>query len=101
MACDVSGSMGMALNGEPLICSVALAIYTAQLNKCAFHNHFIDFCGNSKMHDISNINNIADIVDYVLEIISVDYSTNIDSVFKALLDTALKIMYLKKNFLNI
>lgn len=89
VACDVSGSMGMALNGEPLICSVALAIYTAQLNKSAFHNHFIDFCGNSKMHDISNINNIADIVDYVLRS-SVDYSTNIDSVFKALLDTALK-----------
>lgn len=86
-ACDVSGSMGMALNGEPLICSVALAIYIAQLNKSAFHNHFIDFCGNSKIHDISNINNIVDVVDYVLRS-SVDYSTNINSVFKALLDTA-------------
>ncbi|MBT8720178.1 DUF2828 family protein [Brachyspira hyodysenteriae] len=89
VACDVSGSMGMALNGEPLICSVALGIYIAQLNKSAFHNHFIDFCGDSKMHDISNINNIVDIVDYVLRS-SVDYSTNIDSVFKALLDTAIK-----------
>ncbi|WP_300742219.1 DUF2828 family protein [uncultured Brachyspira sp.] len=89
VACDVSGSMGMALNGEPLICSVALGIYIAQLNNSAFHNHFIDFCGNSKMHDISNINNIVDIVNYVLRS-SVDYSTNIDSVFKALLDTAVK-----------
>lgn len=88
-ACDVSGSMGMALNGEPLICSVALAIYIAQLNKSAFHNHFIDFCGNSKIHDISNINNIVDVVDYVLRS-SVDYSTNINSVFKALLNTAIK-----------
>ncbi|MEI0606647.1 DUF2828 family protein [Brachyspira pulli] len=88
-ACDVSGSMGMALNGEPLICSVALGIYIAQLNNSAFHNHFIDFCGNSKMHDISNIDNIVDVVNYVLRS-SVDMSTNIDSVFKALLDTALK-----------
>ena len=88
-ACDVSGSMGMDLNGEPLICSVALGIYIAQLNKSAFHNHFIDFCGNSKMHDISNIDNIVDVVDYVLRS-SIDMSTNIDSVFKALLDTALK-----------
>ncbi|WP_258222196.1 DUF2828 domain-containing protein [Brachyspira hampsonii] len=87
VACDVSGSIGMSLNGQPLICSVALAIYIAQLNKSAFHNHFIDFCGNSKMHDISNINNIVDVVDYVLRA-SADYSTNIDSVFKALLDTA-------------
>ncbi|CRF35470.1 hypothetical protein BRSU_2677 [Brachyspira suanatina] len=89
VACDVSGSMGMVLNGEPLICSVALGIYIAQLNKSAFHNHFIDFCGNSKMHDISNIDNIVDIVNYVLRS-SVDYSTNIDSVFKVLLDTAVK-----------
>lgn len=89
VACDVSGSMGMALNGEPLICSVALAIYIAQLNKGAFHNHFIDFCGDSKMHDISNINNIVDIVDYVLRS-SDDMSTDIDSVFNALLKTAVK-----------
>ncbi|WP_300366154.1 DUF2828 family protein [Brachyspira sp.] len=89
VACDVSGSMGINLNGEPLICSVALAIYIAQLNKSVFHNNFIDFCGNSKMHDISNINNIVDIVDYILRS-SIDMSTNIDSVFNALLDTALK-----------
>lgn len=89
VACDVSGSMGMALNGEPLICSVALGIYIAQLNKSAFHNHFIDFCGNSKMHDISNINNIVDVVNYVLRS-SIDMSTNIDSVFKALIATAVK-----------
>lgn len=80
VACDVSGSM----HGDPLSCSVGLAIYMAQRNKGAFHNYFIDFCGNSRMHQLKEGVNIVELYKQVTES-SEDCNTNMDSVFNALL----------------
>ena len=86
VACDVSGSM----YGEPICCSIGLALYMAQRNKGPFHNMYIDFCGESRMHVLpEGVENIWDLYDYVKDS-SRDMSTNIDSVFEALLDTAVK-----------
>ncbi|RDU60865.1 DUF2828 family protein, partial [Helicobacter sp. MIT 14-3879] len=83
VAADVSGSM----YGEPLVCSIALAIYIAQRNKGVFHHHFIDFCGDSQIHDISALEKIYEIAMYVRDS-SRDMNTDINSVFKALLKAA-------------
>lgn len=80
VACDVSGSM----NGNPLFCSVGLAIYMAQRNKGLFHNYYIDFCGQSRMHQLKEGASITKLWYQVFNS-SLDMSTNIDSVFSALL----------------
>lgn len=80
VACDVSGSM----NGDPLQCSIGLGIYMAQRNKGAFHNYFIDFCGNSRMHQLKEGANIVELYNQVSKS-SEDCNTNMDSVFNALL----------------
>lgn len=80
VACDVSGSM----HGDPMQCSVGLAIYMAQRNKGLFHNYFIDFCGNSRMHQLKEGANIVELYKQVTKS-SEDCNTNMDSVFNALL----------------
>lgn len=86
VACDVSGSM----QGDPICASIGLAIYIAQRNKGRFHNHFIDFCGNSRMHKLPDDTSISNLVNYVQRS-STDMSTNIESVMiDALLNTAVE-----------
>ena len=80
VACDVSGSM----HGDPMQCSVGLAIYMAQRNKGLFHNYFIDFCGNSRIHQLKEGANIVELYKQVTKS-SEDCNTNMDSVFNALL----------------
>ena len=85
VAADVSGSM----DGEPVEVSVGLALYMAERNKGYFHNHFIDFCGDSQIHEINPDEPI--VTKYTrVRASSRDMNTNIDSVFKCLLDSAVK-----------
>lgn len=85
VAADVSGSM----QGEPMICSISLALLIAQQNKGAFHNHFIDFCGQPRLHNISGIKELWQLLKYI-ENSSLDMNTDIDLVFKLLLEAAKK-----------
>lgn len=86
VACDVSGSM----SGNPICISIGLAIYIAQRNKGRFHNHFIDFCGDSRLHELPNNASIKELYDLVISS-SRDMNTNIESVMvNAILETLIK-----------
>lgn len=86
VACDVSGSM----SGNPICISIGLAIYIAQRNKGRFHNHFIDFCGDSRLHELPDNASIKELYDLVISS-SRDMNTNIESVMiNAILETLIK-----------
>lgn len=86
VACDVSGSM----SGNPICVSIGLAIYIAQRNKGRFHNHFIDFCGDSRLHELPDNASIKELYDLVKSS-SRDMNTNIESVMvNAILETLIK-----------
>ena len=82
---DVSGSMEWP-NELPLANSIGLAIYIAERNKGAFKNHFITFSEEPKMHKVVG----KDIVEKVNNIEFEIANTNIDEVFKLLLNTAIE-----------
>lgn len=89
VAADVSSSMEMD-NYNPIIASLALAIYISERNKGPWHNHFIDFCGHSSMHELKDNMNIYQKLNVVRHS-SPDMSTNIESVMiDALLNTAIR-----------
>jgi len=84
---DGSGSM---YSGSPTPAAVAqsLAIYFAEHNHGAFHNHFITFSDNPQLVQIKG----ADIVEKVLYCRSFNEvaSTNIQKVYELILKTALR-----------
>ena len=82
---DVSGSMEWP-NELPLANSIGLAIYIAERNKGAFKNHFITFSEIPRMNEVVG----KDIVEKVNNIEFEIANTNIDEVFKLLLNTAIE-----------
>ena len=84
---DGSGSM---YSGQPMAAAVAqsLAIYFAQHNKGAFHNHFITFSTNPQLVEIKG----ADIVEQVRYCSTFNEvaDTNIQRVFELILSAAVQ-----------
>lgn len=83
---DTSGSM-TSNNCLPLSTSVGLAIYFAEKNKGIFHNKFIRFSNRAHWTSLSDNATLAEKINKVVED---DYwgSTNVESAFKLILDTA-------------
>lgn len=79
---DVSGSM----SGRPMAVSISLAMYISERNKGAFKDRFITFSDNPTLQKVVG-NNIR---EKVLNLQRADWgmSTNIESVFDLILDTA-------------
>lgn len=80
---DTSGSM----SGLPIQVALSLGLYLAERNKGTFHNHFITFSSQPELQEIigsslgEKLNNMASA--------HWDMSTNIESVFRLILDTAI------------
>ena len=89
VAADVSSSMLSSHGEAPINVSVGLALFFAYKATGPFANHFIDFCGDSRIHQINPNKSIIENYDKVLES-SRDMNTNIDSVFQTLLNAARK-----------
>lgn len=89
VAADVSGSMGAERGEAPIDVSIGLALFFAYKATGPFANHFLDFCGDSRMHEIDPNRPIFDNYMSVAES-SRDMNTNVDSVFRALLDAAVE-----------
>lgn len=81
---DVSGSM----QGRPMAISVSLALYFAERNKGKFANHFITFSAKPDLVEIKGKN----IIEKIRNISNAhwDMNTDIEAVFKLILDTAVK-----------
>jgi len=81
---DVSGSM----YGQPINVSISLAMYIAERNKGAFHNHFMTFSSSPELVEIVG----NDIVSKVQNISNADwgYNTNLESALLKVLDVAVK-----------
>ncbi len=81
---DVSGSM----SGRPMGVSISLALYFAERNKGQFANHFITFSDNPSLEKVVG-NNIR---EKILNLSKADWamSTNLQSVFDLILQTAIK-----------
>jgi len=79
---DVSGSM----SGRPMAVSISLAMYVSERNNGAFKDHFITFSDNPTLQKVVG-NNIR---GKVRNLQSADWgmSTNLESVFNLILDTA-------------
>lgn len=88
VAADVSGSM-YGYNSEPaIVISIGLALFFAYSNKYGpFAHHFIDFCGESQIHQINPEDSIVRNFEKVAHS-SRDMNTNIDSVFESILNAA-------------
>lgn len=80
---DVSGSM----TGRPMHTSVGLAIYFAERNHGAFANKFMTFTDIPKIVDVTG----DDLFDKYCSVTDhVDYSTNLEAAFDAILSTAVR-----------
>lgn len=81
---DVSGSM----SGTPMEVSISLAMYIAERNKGAYHNHFLTFSARPQLVKIQGSN----IVERVNNIERADWgmNTNIESALQTILDVAVK-----------
>lgn len=84
---DGSGSM---YSGDPIPAAVAqsLAIYYAERNRGAFHNHFITFSENPKLVEIKG-KTIAEKVRYCAQYNEIA-NTNLQRVFELILNAAVK-----------
>lgn len=80
---DVSGSM----HGNPLNACIGLAIYIAEHNTGEYHNKFITFSRHPALQTIKGKTLKEKIVN--LDRADWDMSTNLDSVFKLMYDTAI------------
>lgn len=83
---DTSGSM-TAFGMIPFCASIGLAIYTAERNSGAFKNYFITFSEKPTLQEVKG-STIQDKVNNMIEINALN--TDIDEVFKLILDTALE-----------
>lgn len=81
---DVSGSM----SGTPIEAAVSMGAYIADKAKGPFANHFITFSSHPELIEFEGV----DIVDKFHRCIRADWgmNTNLHSVFKMLLSTAIK-----------
>lgn len=81
---DTSGSM----SGTPMEVAVSLGIYLAERNKGVFHNHFFTFSDRPQLKKVIGSN----IVEKARNLSDSDWggSTNVEAVFKKILDTAVK-----------
>jgi hypothetical protein len=61
---DTSGSMTWD-GGMPISSAVGLAIYFAERNKGAFHNLFMTFSSQSKIHSIDGLKGLAQKINFV------------------------------------
>ncbi len=77
------------VNDKTFYMSVGLALFFAYKNTAKYKGHFIDFCGNSQIHELDLSKDLWDNYNLILNS-SRDTNTNVDSVFKALLDSAIK-----------
>lgn len=82
---DVSESMN-CMNGTPMQVSIALAMYIAERNKGAYHNHFMTFTDRPSIVEIKG-DNIFEKVKSVKS--RKGYSTNIEKAIRVILDTAI------------
>lgn len=84
---DGSGSMYC---GQPMAAAVAqsLAIYFAQRNKGAFHNHFITFSANPRLVELKGAD-IVEVVRYCRTFNEVA-NTNLQRVFELILEAAVR-----------
>ena len=73
---------------KPIEVAMSLAIYFAERNKGAFKNHFITFSENPQLVEIKG-ENIYEKVKYC-ESFNEVANTNLQAVFKLILDTAVK-----------
>ena len=87
---DGSGSMYWNTNKSvrPFAIAISLAIYFAERNKGAFANHFITFSESPRLVEIKG-NDIYEKVRYC-ESFNEVADTNIEAVFRLILDTAVK-----------
>jgi hypothetical protein len=81
---DTSGSM----YGRPMAVSISLALYFAERNQGAFSNYFMTFSETPKLQKVLG-NNIR---EKILNLSQADWdmSTNLQSVFEVLLNTAVQ-----------
>jgi len=82
--CDVSGSM----TGQPMEVSVALGIYLSERNIGPFQNMFITFSGRPALQTLTSKTLRGKIIE--LEHAQWDMNTNLEAVFKLVLDQAVK-----------
>ena len=82
--CDVSGSMTM-VNGLPMAMSVSLGVYLSERNKSVFKDAFITFSGVAQMQYLKGAT-----TDRFRQLESAPWgmNTNLQSVFKLILNTA-------------
>ncbi len=83
---DTSGSM-LSYKGIPYFTSVGLAIYLAEHNKGFFHNHFITFSDKPTLQEVRG-KTLTEKIANMEEINA--WNTDIDLVFKLILDAALQ-----------
>ena len=85
---DGSGSMYSWNNAQPALTALSLAIYFAQRNQGAFHNHFITFSMRPQLVEIKG----RDIYEQVRTCASYNEvaNTNLQAVFDLILRTACK-----------
>jgi hypothetical protein len=81
---DVSGSM----SGTPMNVAISLGIYLAERNKGTFHNHFFTFSERPQLVKVEGTNIVEKVLN--MERANWGYSTNVESVFNKILDTAIK-----------
>ena len=82
VVCDTSGSM----YPFAITVSTSLALYMAERNKGAFHNHFITFSGDPEFQKIQG----KDLVEKITNLSQAEWggNTDIQAVFEVILDTA-------------
>jgi len=89
--CVIDGSGSMYWSGvgiRPIDAALSLGIYFAEHNTGEFHNHFITFSENPRLVEIKG----SDIYEKVMYCMGFNEvaNTNLEKVFKLLLDTAVK-----------
>ena len=85
---DVSGSMTWSKNPRPIDVAVSLGLYTAERAKGPYKDHFITFSDNPQMQKLNG----RTLHERVRNMCRADWcgSTNIKSVFRLILDVAVK-----------
>ena len=90
VVCDTSASMlhGASKTATPMEVAVSLAIYAAERAKGPFNGNYISFSRTARLVKVAGV----DFCDKVARIISsnVCENTNLQNVFKLVLDTAIK-----------
>lgn len=91
---DGSGSMRCQVSGSTTALDIAnsLAIYTAEHNKGKFRNKYITFSSRPQLVDFSNAETLKDKLNIAFKHDEVA-NTNIEAVFKLILNTAKKYHY--------